>query len=388
MLFRSPRRSLPTGDWAGDFWIQTVPMAAAGVLVATWVFVFWSLIGSFLNVVVHRLPRGESVVHGGSRCPRCSSAIKWHDNLPVIGWLNLGGRCRSCGLPIAARYPVVEALCAGVGTALYFRELLSGGANLPGRVPDFVYGGMLHLFPNPGLDLIGLYLHHCGGLCVLLVWALIVLDGGRVPPRSMTTALAVAAALPLAFPLLHPLGPWLDPAGAAATDARHQARLVQGLAVSVVGGAAGFVCGRWLEVMLGRLRRGDAAGRDGQPLEPPCALGGGLALVGVICGWQGMLGTTVLLLVVCLVQIVVWSALRGWPAAAVELLLVPAAFLHLCVWRQLIERLGPWWPATPTPAGLVLPVAVTLLVAAALWAITPPSGRPSRPEPFPSADDR
>lgn len=66
------------------------------------------VIGSFLNVVVHRVPRGESVVRPPSACPRCGRAIRARHNVPVLGWLVLRGRCYDCGLPISARYPVVE----------------------------------------------------------------------------------------------------------------------------------------------------------------------------------------------------------------------------------------------------------------------------------------
>ena len=78
------------------------------------------LVGSFLNVVIYRLPRGESLVRPASRCPQCEARIKPHDNVPVLSWLLLRGRCRSCGAPIRARYPVVEALTAAafVGAAL------------------------------------------------------------------------------------------------------------------------------------------------------------------------------------------------------------------------------------------------------------------------------
>jgi leader peptidase (prepilin peptidase) / N-methyltransferase len=70
---------------------------------------YGAAVGSFLNVVAWRLPRGFSIVTPRSRCPRCASAIRpWH-NLPVLGWLLLGGRCRDCRLPISWRYPLVEA---------------------------------------------------------------------------------------------------------------------------------------------------------------------------------------------------------------------------------------------------------------------------------------
>jgi leader peptidase (prepilin peptidase) / N-methyltransferase len=71
-----------------------------------------ALIGSFLNVVAYRLPRAESLVSPGSRCPNCGTAIKPYDNVPVLGWLLLRGRCRGCRQHISPRYPLVEALTA------------------------------------------------------------------------------------------------------------------------------------------------------------------------------------------------------------------------------------------------------------------------------------
>ena len=77
-------------------------------LVATFAFAAGACIGSFLNVVIARLPHGESLVSPPSRCPRCKAPIRWHDNIPVFGWLALGGRCRDCRAPISPRYPLVE----------------------------------------------------------------------------------------------------------------------------------------------------------------------------------------------------------------------------------------------------------------------------------------
>jgi leader peptidase (prepilin peptidase) / N-methyltransferase len=80
--------------------------------------VFGAMIGSFLNVVAYRLPRRESLVRPGSRCPGCGTAIKPYDNLPVLGWLLLRGRCRSCAIAISPRYPLVEAITAALGVAV------------------------------------------------------------------------------------------------------------------------------------------------------------------------------------------------------------------------------------------------------------------------------
>ena len=75
-----------------------------------------AVIGSFLNVVAYRLPRGESLSHPPSHCPNCGAPVKPYDNIPVLSWLLLRGRCRSCKEPISPRYPIVEAgtglLCA------------------------------------------------------------------------------------------------------------------------------------------------------------------------------------------------------------------------------------------------------------------------------------
>lgn len=69
-------------------------------------------VGSFLNVCIYRLPRGESLAHPPSRCPRCGKRLAWFDNIPVISWLVLRARCRQCGEPVSIQYPVVEIVTA------------------------------------------------------------------------------------------------------------------------------------------------------------------------------------------------------------------------------------------------------------------------------------
>jgi leader peptidase (prepilin peptidase)/N-methyltransferase len=81
---------------------------------------FGSIVGSFLNVCIYRLPREESIVFPGSRCPACRIAIRPWDNIPILSFLLLHGRCRACGHPIAWRYPLVEGL-----TALLFAATVS-----------------------------------------------------------------------------------------------------------------------------------------------------------------------------------------------------------------------------------------------------------------------
>jgi leader peptidase (prepilin peptidase)/N-methyltransferase len=88
------------------------------VLTVVMAGVFGLLIGSFLNVVIYRVPRGLSVVRPGSHCPTCGTPIAPRDNVPVVSWLALGGRCRSCRSPISPRYPLVEGTTAVVFAGL------------------------------------------------------------------------------------------------------------------------------------------------------------------------------------------------------------------------------------------------------------------------------
>jgi leader peptidase (prepilin peptidase)/N-methyltransferase len=88
---------------------------------AAFALVMGAAIGSFLNVVIYRIPEGLSIVHPPSRCPRCLNQLKAYDNVPVLGWLWLRGKCRFCKNPISIRYPLVEAFTALVFVATYIR---------------------------------------------------------------------------------------------------------------------------------------------------------------------------------------------------------------------------------------------------------------------------
>ena len=83
--------------------------------------VFGLILGSFLNVCIHRIPLKKSIVHPPSSCPECGQKIKFYDNIPVISYLFLLGRCRHCKAPISPRYPVVEIITGLLSSALFIR---------------------------------------------------------------------------------------------------------------------------------------------------------------------------------------------------------------------------------------------------------------------------
>lgn len=137
--------------------------------------VFGALLGSFLNVCILRLPANESLVRPRSRCPKCGTMVAWYDNIPILSWLALRARCRHCGQPIAAQYPLIEALVAALwgwaawyygftvqaAAAATFGTILLGIGVTDARhyiIPDeFTLGGLA----------IGLALGALGGLATL-----------------------------------------------------------------------------------------------------------------------------------------------------------------------------------------------------------------------------
>src|SRR5882757_1054039 len=83
-------------------------------------FIFGSMVGSFLNVCIHRMPLGQSIVRPPSHCPHCKYSIPWYLNIPLITWLFLKGRCRNCGAQISIRYYLVELLTAVASVSCWF----------------------------------------------------------------------------------------------------------------------------------------------------------------------------------------------------------------------------------------------------------------------------
>ncbi|WP_295419700.1 A24 family peptidase [Sulfurovum sp.] len=89
--------------------------------IAIVVFIFGAMIGSFLNVVIYRIPKGESIAFPASKCQSCQTPLKWYHNIPIFSWLFLGGKCAFCKDPIAKQYPIVEFLTGIIFVALFLK---------------------------------------------------------------------------------------------------------------------------------------------------------------------------------------------------------------------------------------------------------------------------
>jgi leader peptidase (prepilin peptidase) / N-methyltransferase len=149
-------------------------MTAYYAMLATYVFLIGLVIGSFLNVVIYRLPRGESLSRGRSHCPACGHDIRWYDNIPLLSFVLLRGKCRDCRSAISPRYFLVELLTALLFTAVFFKE--------SAQVTD--------ILDWPNLIMLVLYLYFVG---VLIAVSFIDADHHIIPNKIVYPAFVIGA---------------------------------------------------------------------------------------------------------------------------------------------------------------------------------------------------
>jgi len=177
-------------------------------------------VGSFLNVVIYRLPRGESIVFPGSHCPACGRAIRWFDNIPLVSWFVLRGRCRQCKAAISPRYVIIEAATAlrvaGLFACYYLLRLRAGAGEFEDSWPMFAA--------------------HAALLCGLLACSVVDLEHFEIPLEVMwvcsLVGVVAAAAGPGRNPFLRTVQPSTIAVGLAAAA---------GLVVSVILLRRGFL---------------------------------------------------------------------------------------------------------------------------------------------------
>lgn len=248
-----------------EYWVCRLFELFLGI----WCFVVGSCIASFLNVVAYRLPAGLPIT-GFSFCPFCRVPIRHSDNVPVLGWLMLGGRCRACKLSISPRYPTFEFIGGLLMLSVYLSTVLSHGANLPWqRTAEYSYGIPVNLrFMDESVFYVaGL---HAWLLFFLYAGALTSFGNGRLPIRAwllgaIGTLIAIVSHPELC---ILPIG-WRP--SFAAMPTLSASPVFQALLTSFFGGFAGWVVA-WLLSAKDRGSDRLAAG----------------ILIGMTLGWQAV----------------------------------------------------------------------------------------------------
>ena len=340
------------------------------LLVFGWCLWIGSSIGSFLNVVAWRIPRGESI-NGRSHCPRCQSQLRARDNVPVLGWLSLGGRCYCCKLPISKRYPIVE-LAVGFSLAmLCFAELYQ--LNLPRQDGRNHYS----LFASPVVEwntiLVAIY--HL--VIVSFSWAcgLVRLDGHRLPTSLTRLALALAVLPMLLEPTLMVV-PWQMEVDSNWSPSGEYLDAIMRVLTSVV---AATVMGRILVPAFcptADLKLDPLGGSTARLIDLIVIL----ALPSLVIGWHSL---SALVLFASVFAALLQPKL-DWKKDALGCFAVSIPFaltLQLVFWRSLhapirtasVER-GTWfWPSESGSTWVILIwVALTLTISVWLRDFDPP----------------
>ena len=322
-------------------------MIAFEIIAALWFFTLGSVFGSFMNVVVYRTPRGKSIV-GPSRCPKCGSAIRWHDNIPVLGWFFLKGQCRDCGLPISPRYPTVEFVTACLFLVLALAELASGGTNLPAFEAD-PSAGFAGVIADANWPLIGIYALHSLLVTALFCWGLIRVDEMTIPKVQVWALWIVLLAAAVAWPATLPLdysGQPILPGGEFVRPAAFRTA------------AFGFSAGVVVYLIWTALQRIIPLARESKAQN--FALAAGFTSIGLALGWQSVV--SILFLTALSRGIFALSSFRSPKLRTTPLLIdvMLATVIHICFWNRL--WLLPSWPGVQGVWPAVIGSAIALVV--------------------------
>ena len=232
------------------------------VFLGFFMFAVGTVIGSFLNVCIYRVPWEKSVIWPGSRCPHCWNPIAAYDNIPIVSWLALRGECRSCGAPIAPRYALVELLVGLLFAGLFIVDVVLGDRGRDGY--------------NLGLSLATM-MYHALLVSLLVAAAFIDRDLFIIPDSITVTGMVLGIVLGTLAPAVRP-----EPAAAVSYGEGFwmgvKGLLVGGLLTEGVRRIASFVATLFASIASGRYTYREAMGFGDVTL---------MAMIGAFLGWQG-----------------------------------------------------------------------------------------------------
>ncbi|MCG6157059.1 prepilin peptidase [Rubinisphaera margarita] len=293
----------------------------ATVIFVLFAFGYGACFGSFLNVVVWRLPRRMPILLARSHCPKCKHAIPGSDNIPIFGWIRLKGRCRFCQLPISIRYPLVETAVALLFAALFVLIVVAHGISLPSQFLRDHGGNWLTEFP--GCPLLLVYIHQIVLGYFLFGIVLIEEDGQQTPWRWPLIAIVlhfvIIAFNPAVGMMDYVSALKVDQSDTAGVSVSFQQAAMFGFGGALLAAVPGLL-GRWL---LGPLRY-----RNGYQA---------FLLIGFFLGPAFLLWTAMIVGFSLLAQRVGAQIRKNSSVSGVSTQVLLAWLIILCTWR--------WWPA-------------------------------------------
>ncbi|WP_206036332.1 prepilin peptidase [Crateriforma spongiae] len=369
--------------WGGAWWIQRAhPHFRIGelilprmfeVVIVGWMLWVSSAIGSFLNVVAWRMPLGRGL-GGRSHCPRCGTQLLARDNFPVLGWMAVQGRCRTCRLPISPRYPIVEA---AVGLSLTSIGIaVIHGFSPPGQTVDAARSVLHSRVVDPGVwYLLGFQVVE---LSVGWAFGLIRFDGNRLPSRLVTFAAITLLVIPLMFPSLlvvdwrfYRVDQINDSASLVSQNWQNNAGILDAVARLLTALAAAGFAGRSLARGLcnqADLKLSPLADSSRRLVDLILMI----AVPAVIVGWQALPSVLVAASLLALLIPPRWADALGRFAITLPI----ATSIQIVVWSA--TENATWWPGSVgDPWVMILAAACVLAIP---WWLHEPAHSKNSPQ--------
>ena len=339
---------------------EKVAETIAEGMTVLWFFFLGASVGSFVNVVAYRWPRGISISMGKSSCPHCKQLIAWYDNVPVLSWLQLTGACRKCGKTIPSRYIVVELTMGTVFLSFFYLDLIGGGAIGHSRY-EFAFASLFWVLLFNKQILLFTFLFHCALMAFLMTMVLVRVEGQKISPRLVLLGMLFGFWALLYMPDLQPFS--VEGISAKRWGEWWGADKARPILTNAYEAVYGVVVGTLMGILLAQTRgaRGkEPAHQTGAPAM--------LASIGLALGWQATFAIAVVSSLLMFVGRIVGLVSKSVGSLPLVGYIFIATFAQIAAWKWLCEIW--WWPGPESPRIVfTLGVGLVALVALLLRAI-------------------